>query len=1043
MQKSTKVPILPSITRFGLFAAVSCITWLTAHSGNTRPIVGAIRWDAQVGDLYSYGTEENVMLSPLGFRNRVPFYAQVHEDGSVDLDATDPSYMEKEIVYASDSGLDYWAFLTYEDNTEEHWGYGLGIQLKNFLQSPNRDEINFTVILADKNNIGDNEAEWPRWFSRYTKYLKYSNYQTVLNGRPLVYTFRYADWDKSAKFLELFLKTCEESDLPKPYIVDLHWNNTLTAGADAMSSYANGVYRPELQLETILPYDEQIAYDAQKWKSRIEQGTPQIPIVTSGWDGRPRLAVRKDKETKRIYNPVVDTATPQKLAENLRNAIQFVEANPENCEANAILIYGWNEFSEGGYICPVLQEYGSTERLDAIRTVLDQRATACADPQAKPNILLILADDLGYEDLGCYGNTFHETPNIDHLAKKGVQLTRHYSAGAVCSPTRASIMTGNFPARIHVTEVYDWGFKTNLNTALICETDNYMDPSWSYLAKSLNSLGYATGMFGKWHLMGVSPEETGFNTVSENHPHPAGKWFDDNVYNDDNWKTEQITQDTLSFIEKSVKDKKPFFAYVSHNLPHVPWGTKSQLLEKYRNKLKSHADFQGAAYAGMIQQLDTSVGELIYALEDLNVLDNTLVIFTSDNGPVGHANTKLNRGKSYPQDGGIRVPFVAMWKGMISEGSTSEDLVNSADYFKTLYAVAGGNPDSLKNDVLDGENFLPVLLGNKKQTRRPMIFHFPLGRDYMGGWSAIIDWPYKYVYYWEGSLTPSNAIQNEKVNLLYNLREDEGEQNNLLSKLPGKSLELKTKLLQWLHDNDCQIPSPRLDTLTGKLHQAVVGVEQKAEYAKDWWIPRHKTILKRTRKGNVDLVFIGDSITQSWESSGRKIWEKYYANRNAVNMGFGGDKTQHVLWRIENGELDDISPKLVVINIGTNNSWDTNAQQSVDGVTEVVEKIKKKLPSSEILLLAIFPRGGPADPLRKINDMANHQLASLADDESIHFLDLSENFVNHDGTLRDLYLQDCVHLNEKGYETWARAMEPTLQEIISEKVTDSTDLTRS
>jgi lysophospholipase L1-like esterase len=217
---------------------------------------------------------------------------------------------------------------------------------------------------------------------------------------------------------------------------------------------------------------------------------------------------------------------------------------------------------------------------------------------------------------------------------------------------------------------------------------------------------------------------------------------------------------------------------------------------------------------------------------------------------------------------------------------------------------------------------------------------------------------------------------------------------------------------------------------SGKSHPAVIGVEQKAGYALDWWIPRHEAILERNREGNVDMVFIGNSITHSWENTGKTVWDEYYARRNSVNMGFGGDRTQHVLWRLDHGELDGIRPKLAVLMIGTNNAWDGDPQQTADGIEEICLNIREKLPDTRILLLAIFPRGEKSDEKRKVNEAANSLIRDLADGEMIHFLDLNDHFLKKDGSLKNLYQPDQVHLNEAGYRAWAEAMEPVIVKLL-------------
>ena len=200
------------------------------------------------------------------------------------------------------------------------------------------------------------------------------------------------------------------------------------------------------------------------------------------------------------------------------------------------------------------------------------------------------------------------------------------------------------------------------------------------------------------------------------------------------------------------------------------------------------------------------------------------------------------------------------------------------------------------------------------------------------------------------------------------------------------------------------------------------------------WMKRHESFNERVKQGNVDLLLIGDSITQGWEGSGKAVWEKYYTPRNAVNLGIGGDRTQHVLWRLDNGNIEGLSPKAAVLMIGTNNSGTNSSAQIAEGVEAIVKKLRTKLPKTKILVLAIFPRGADAnDAKRKINIGANEKIAKLADGEMVHFLDISGKFLNEDGTLSKEVMPDLLHLNEKSYTTWAQATEPKLKELLGEK----------
>jgi beta-glucosidase len=200
------------------------------------------------------------------------------------------------------------------------------------------------------------------------------------------------------------------------------------------------------------------------------------------------------------------------------------------------------------------------------------------------------------------------------------------------------------------------------------------------------------------------------------------------------------------------------------------------------------------------------------------------------------------------------------------------------------------------------------------------------------------------------------------------------------------------------------------------------------------WMKRHESFNERVKKGNVDLLLIGDSITQGWEGSGKGVWEKHYAPRNAVNLGIGGDRTQHVLWRLDNGNVEGISPKAAVLMIGTNNSGTNTSAQIAEGVEAIVKKLRAKLPKTKILVLGIFPRGADAnDAKRKVNIGANEIIAKLADGEMVHYLDISEKFLGADGTLSKKVMPDLLHLNEMSYTTWAQATEPKVKELMGEK----------
>lgn len=235
-------------------------------------------------------------------------------------------------------------------------------------------------------------------------------------------------------------------------------------------------------------------------------------------------------------------------------------------------------------------------------------------------------------------------------------------------------------------------------------------------------------------------------------------------------------------------------------------------------------------------------------------------------------------------------------------------------------------------------------------------------------------------------------------------------------------------------------PKP-CDVVMGS-HAAVTPVSREKP---DWWGPRHQAVLDRVAQGNVDLLMIGDSITHGWESSGKAVWDKYYAPRNAVNMGFGGDRTEHVLWRLQNGEIANIHPKLAVLMIGTNNSGGDQytPEQIADGIKAIVCTLRADLPDTKVLILSIFPRGDGAQRADKEhgatfnaqwekNDKASEIASKIADNKMIFFLNINQAFLNEQGELTREVMPDLLHPKDKGYQLWADAMEPTIAKLMGE-----------
>lgn len=224
-------------------------------------------------------------------------------------------------------------------------------------------------------------------------------------------------------------------------------------------------------------------------------------------------------------------------------------------------------------------------------------------------------------------------------------------------------------------------------------------------------------------------------------------------------------------------------------------------------------------------------------------------------------------------------------------------------------------------------------------------------------------------------------------------------------------------------------------SVKGKDHSAVTPVRQTDEWAVEWWSPRHDAVNERLKKGNVDLLFIGNSINHRWENTGKKYWDKYYGSRNAVNMGFGSDRTQHVLWRLDHSNFENISPKLAIVMIGTNNSNgdDNTAEEIADGIITICQRLRNKLPKMKILLLAIFPRDPEPSAQRQKNAAASLLASKIADGKMIHYLNINSAFLTEDKILTKDIMPDYLHPNEAGYKIWAEAMESKVAQLMGKR----------
>ncbi|HEY8750761.1 MAG TPA: sulfatase [Tepidisphaeraceae bacterium] len=426
---------------------------------------------------------------------------------------------------------------------------------------------------------------------------------------------------------------------------------------------------------------------------------------------------------------------------------------------------------------------------------------------SKPNIVFILADDLGWTDVACFGSELYETPAIDRLARDGMKFTQNYSACTVCSPTRASILTGKYPGRLHIT---DWipGMMPVNPKMLVPDWTKYLPLNETTVADVLRSAGYATACIGKWHLGNEPyyPEKHGFDLniagTSASNPTtyfapwkiatlPEGK--------DGDYLTDRLGDEALNFIERS-KDR-PFFLYLSHFAVHTPIQGRADLVEKYRRKNKRGLAQHNPAYAAMVEGVDQTVARVRQKLADLGLSEKTIVIFASDNGgrvPTT-SNLPLRAGKGSCYEGGTRVPLIVYWPAITRPGSSSETPVISIDYYPTLLEIAG-IPDQ-PGHISDGVSFAPLLRQSGTLAPRSLYWHYPHHQHYQLGGAM----PYGAIH--QGDFKLIEFFDDMHVEL-YNLHDDLGEQHDLSTQLPEKVNDLRNQLHAWRNQVGAQMPTP-------------------------------------------------------------------------------------------------------------------------------------------------------------------------------------------------------------------------------------------
>ncbi len=453
----------------------------------------------------------------------------------------------------------------------------------------------------------------------------------------------------------------------------------------------------------------------------------------------------------------------------------------------------------------------------------------------RPNIVLMLIDDLGYGDLACYGNRFHETPNIDKLCAESMKFTSAYAAAPVCSPSRAGILTGQHPARLHLTQWIpgvDYPHEKLDEPKII----DHLPSGIPTLASELKKLGYRTAAMGKWHLggNGFLPEDFGFdvNIAGDFHGNPGlpnhyfGPFNYPNLhgYTTNDYLTEVLTQKADEFLA-STAGKEPFFLYFAEYAVHMPLQERPELIEKYERKNANndpHAE-PDPIYAAMVESVDTALGKLRAKLEELGIAQDTIILLTSDNGGVSFQERSLHRvgdnaplhgGKGYLYEGGIREPLIAHWPDKTTPGAICDTPIYGCDFMPTLLRMAGASSQVMPA-LCDGLDFTPLLHGQNTFHRDALYWHYPHYSDQGGTPSGAIregDW--KLIEFFEdGHLE------------LYNLEVDIAEQNDFSKSFADKAIALQAKLADWRESVHAAMPTmnPGWDPARRRAHMGALG----------------------------------------------------------------------------------------------------------------------------------------------------------------------------------------------------------------------------
>jgi arylsulfatase A-like enzyme/lysophospholipase L1-like esterase len=711
--------------------------------------------------------------------------------------------------------------------------------------------------------------------------------------------------------------------------------------------------------------------------------------------------------------------------------------------------------------------------------------TLAASAAERPNILFIFSDDHALNAISAYGGPLKDvapTPNLDRIAREGMLFTRSFCSNSICGPSRAAILTGKHSIRNGFVSNEGTTFdgsqqtlpkllqKAGYQTAIIGKWHLVSDPTgfdhWEILPGQGNYYnpdfitkdgrkrreGYCTDLITdmsiEWLEKNRDPEKPFLLMSQHKAPHrnwaPAPRHLD--LFDEVNIPEPATLFDDYANRSEALKKQSMSIAkdfYWGHDMKfhgenvlpdHFLTGMKNGEYERMSEEQKAAWDaayqaendaliagVQSGEIAGdditrwkyqryikdylrTIRSVDENIGRLLEYLDKTGLAKNTIVIYSSDQGFYLGEHGWYDKRWMFEES--LAMPLMVRWPGKVKEGITSAAMVQNIDYAPTLLEVAG----AAVPEEMQGRSFLPVLAG---------------GGAAPEGWRDAI----YYYYSGEGTHTVAahDGVRTERYKLMYFPATKEW---NLFD------LEVDPQEMKSFHDDPEYASTFSAMKARYEEIRRQYGVTPATtidhRFGEKWWNDRHQEKKKQASAGGHELVFIGDSITQGWEAAGKEVWEKFYAPRKALNLGYSGDRTEHVLWRLFNGELPKADPKAFVVMIGTNNTGHRQdpAEETAAGVKQIIDQLRDRKPNAKILLLSVFPRDEKPDgKLRKLNDEINALIRGHADGDAVRFLDLAPTFLAEDGTLPAAIMPDFLHPVTAGYELWAEAMEPVLKEM--------------